>query len=110
EAELAAVFAEGEAGQGHAVEGGGFDDGVVAHVEEGDLVADGEGLVEAVVADDVAREAGGTAESVGPRFFARRGGVEHAGAVGHFQHVGHVGGGGHVEHGDEHVVLHNVND
>ncbi len=54
-----------DGGEVDAVEGGGFDHGVVGHVGEQQFVADGQGRVEGVVADDIASEASHAAEAIG---------------------------------------------
>lgn len=84
---------------GDAVEGGGFDHGVVGHVSEDDSLTGDEGFVEGVFVDDVAGEAAHAAEFVGVGFFAGLAAADDVGAVGHFEGVRHVTGGGGVEDG-----------
>ena len=99
-----------DGGQGHAVEGVGFNHGVEGHVVEDEFVAHGQRLVEGVVADDVAGQAGWPAEAIGVGAFAGFAGMFQRRAIGHFDDVGHVAGGGGVDDGDVHAVVDEVDD
>ena len=100
----------GDVGVGDAVEGGGFDHGVVGHVSEDDSLIWDEGFVEGVFVDDVAGEAAHAAEFVGVGFFAGEAAADDVGAVGHFEGVRHVAGGGGVEDGCGGLGGHDVHD
>src|SRR3546814_2048805 len=69
----------------HAVECIGLDHRIMRLVEEGEPLADPRAAGQAIVADDVAREAGGTAE---PRGHALAALIEHRRSIGRFDHVG----------------------
>ena len=78
------------------------------HVGEYKPAAADERFVERVVADNVASQAGGAAQTVGVRFFAWHGAANDAGSVRHLDHVRHVVGGRCVEDGDGHAVVDDI--
>lgn len=93
-----------DVGVRNAVEGGGLHHGVVRHVREDEALTDLEGLGKGELVDDIAREAGGTAKSIGVRELARHSAAENEGAVRHLQSVGHVRGGGNIEECGGHIA------
>lgn len=110
---------EGEVGVGDAVEEGGFDEGVVGHVVEGEGVSYFQGAREGVVTEGVAGEAGEATESMRDWGLGWRMcfslvvlrsccspllSESDVGPVGHFEDVGSVAGGGDVEDGVAKVI------
>lgn len=78
--------------QWHAVECVGLDHGVESHVVENEFVAAGQRLVEAVVADDVAGEAGWSTKAIGVGEFVWLAGIFQRWAIGHFDDIWHMAG------------------
>lgn len=99
-----------DGGELDAVEGSGFDHGVVGHVGEGDAIAGGEWIRERPIADDIAGQARHAAELVGMGKYAWQVCADDIWPVGHFEHVWHMCGDGGVENGNGRITLQDIED
>lgn len=78
--------------QWHAVEGIGLDHGVEGHVVKNERIADGEWLVEGIISNDVACQAGWSTKAIGVSEFVWLAGIFQRWAIRHFDDIWHMAG------------------